>query len=138
MLALSLQIGDQHWQKTDPALETREVIWLIEWLEEVADEIAVFARWKHNRLRTQIFFTEPNLSFEVLLERLSVMLPGKSAQSTPLSWAERHLRRERTGDATPHRRERTPLGTHRRETPLGTPLLIVVNGRPWGRHSSSS
>lgn len=55
-----------HREKLDPSLETFEVQWLIEWLEEVAAHAEVFKNWRSERLTSRIFFTELNLSFEAL------------------------------------------------------------------------
>lgn len=63
---LRLQHGEYLWERADPALMTFEVQWLVEWLEEVADHVAVFGSWRRDRLTTRIFFTEPCLGFEVL------------------------------------------------------------------------
>lgn len=63
---LHLQYGDRLWERLDPALTTFEVQWLVEWLDEVAAHSAVFGSWRHNRLVTRVFFTEPCLGFEVL------------------------------------------------------------------------
>ena len=66
MVRLTLRCGEWEWSKVDPALTTFEVQSCIDWLNEVADIIGTFARWKNfNRLSTREFFTEPNLGFEV-------------------------------------------------------------------------
>lgn len=70
---LNIRIGLLHtqgrwsrWEKLDPSLETFEVQWLIEWLEEVAAHAEVFKNWRSERLTSRIFFTEPSLSLEAL------------------------------------------------------------------------
>lgn len=63
---LHLQCGERTWERVDPALTSFEIQWLADWLDEVAQHAATFGSWRHNRLTTRIFFTEPCLGFEVL------------------------------------------------------------------------
>lgn len=64
LIHLQLQWGEHRWERTDPAITTFELAGLAAWLLEVAQHAAVFGGWKHNRLSTRCFFTEPNLSVE--------------------------------------------------------------------------
>ncbi|WP_438503489.1 WapI family immunity protein [Deinococcus alpinitundrae] len=63
-IRLQLQVGEHQWERTDPALTTFELENLAAWLQEVAQHADVFGSWKHNRLSTACFFTEPNLTFK--------------------------------------------------------------------------
>lgn len=63
---LRLQVGDQRWERTDPAVTTFELQDLTVWLDQVAEHAQVFGRWQRGRLTTRLVFTEPNLGFEAL------------------------------------------------------------------------
>lgn len=65
-LRLRLECGDHVWERIDPSVMTFDLQHLADWLAEAADHSEIFAAWRHERLTTRMFFTEPNLSFEVL------------------------------------------------------------------------
>lgn len=66
LVRLQLQVGDQRWERMDPAVTTFELQSLTAWLDEVAEHAQVFGRWQRGRLTTRLVFTEPNLGFEAL------------------------------------------------------------------------
>ncbi|WP_147364061.1 hypothetical protein [Deinococcus cavernae] len=63
---IAVKLNQQSWMSRDPSLCTYELRCLIDWLSEVAEFADVFGKWRTERLATRSFFTEPNLSFEVL------------------------------------------------------------------------
>lgn len=62
---LHLKVGLHKWERIDPALETGDLRQISNWLGEVVEHIAVFGRWRTQRLSTRLNFTEPNLEFEI-------------------------------------------------------------------------
>jgi hypothetical protein len=65
VVALTLRHSEKQFEHTDPALETFELEKMLRWITQIQDFYAAFASWAGPRLTSRLFFTEPNLSFEV-------------------------------------------------------------------------
>ncbi|MDR1220242.1 MAG: hypothetical protein LBK73_11640 [Treponema sp.] len=58
LVHINVKSNEKHWNKTDPAITTFELKWLIDWFKNISENKIE----KYKRMD----FTEPNISFELL------------------------------------------------------------------------